>query len=148
MTDLTPKRRAELRDDADRYTAPRITHAEVLALLDAADERDRLLKILGGLCCYPLCACTTEGCMVIDSPVPQVCARSDLTEEHDRATAAEVTARQLVEALKLFRKAKAWLAADDYDDGPEMRRAFGFADSAADLALSTPAVKALMEMKT
>ncbi|KKL46469.1 hypothetical protein LCGC14_2345220, partial [marine sediment metagenome] len=126
----------------------RCSLGEMIALLDAADERDRLLKILGGLCCYPLCACTTEGCMVIDSPVPSVCARSDLTEEHARATAAEATARQLAEALKLFRKAKAWLAADDYDDGPEMRRAFEFADSAADLALATPEVKALIETGT
>jgi hypothetical protein len=44
--------------------------------------------------------------------------------------------RRLVEALVDFRKAKAFLGADDYDNGPEVRGMFQHADAKADLALS------------
>ena len=46
---LTPERRAELRRTLDllipaRYEAMNMPTAEILALLDAADERDRLVR--------------------------------------------------------------------------------------------------------
>jgi len=65
MTDLTPERRAELRRDAERRKLFRFVTSvasdgypsagyesmdeDVLALLDAADERDRLAAAVNGL---------------------------------------------------------------------------------------------------
>ena len=53
-----------------------------------------LEAIIGGLCSYPLCDCKSKECQVLDAPIPEVCARSDLIE----AEAREVKLR---EALKL-----------------------------------------------
>ena len=37
--------------------------------------------VIGGLCAYPLCRCGTgPECKVLDAPIPEVCARSDLIE--------------------------------------------------------------------
>ena len=51
MSDLTPERRAELRRTLDlllpaRYTSMNVLTAELLALLDTADERDRLQGLI------------------------------------------------------------------------------------------------------
>ena len=49
---------------------------------------------LGAMCAYPLCECGPgKECMVIDGPVPDVCARADLKE-----AAADMRER----AAKLF----------------------------------------------
>jgi len=137
--DITPERRAELQEIVNETKGSHFVARpeEIAALLDAADERDRLAAEVEDLHGD---AMTLRGYINTFGETPSMTA--------SRATAAEATARQLAEALKLFRKAKAWLAADDYDDGPEMRRAFEFADSAADLALATPEVKALIETGT
>jgi hypothetical protein len=65
---------------------------------------------------------------------------SKVRELVEAARLAEATTeekvRRLVEALVDFRKAKAFLGADDYDNGPEVRGMFQHADAKADLALS------------
>ncbi len=48
-------------------------------------------------------------------------------------------------ALGMFRIAKAFLSADDYDDGPEMRERFDMADSMAELALKEPSAPATVD---
>lgn len=53
-----------------------------------------------------------------------------------RATKAEAEAVRLREALVKFRRAKEWLTADAWDDGPEVRQLFAEADASARAALS------------
>ncbi len=80
MADIVERLRAQIWMENEQYSE---------LCRDAVAEIERLLSILGGLCSYPLCACKTEGCMVLDSPVPSVCARTDLVEEHARLEKAE-----------------------------------------------------------
>jgi hypothetical protein len=62
--------------------------------------------------------------------------RAELSAAKEAEATTEEKVRRLVEALVDFRKAKAFLGADDYDNGPEVRGMFQHADAKADLALS------------
>ena len=110
MTDLTPERRAELRhyaevvQSADYETTMLAHYGEMLALLDAADERDRLAEIDSRL--SVLLWRLTNGRLsktsypveFMEQEIEECLAKyheSDLRDERDRLAAA---LRQIAEA--------------------------------------------------
>lgn len=69
------------------FQADQIEYQDFGWLLDKVAE---LEAIIGGLCSYPLCDCKSKKCLVIDAPIPEVCARSDLIEAEAREKALRV----------------------------------------------------------
>lgn len=86
----------------------RLSAEELLETEERAEQAEARMKeleaIVGGLCAYPLCDCGSgPNCRVLDAPIPETCARSDLVEAEaalERAVADGVAMRDVLDRVE------------------------------------------------